>query len=44
MTDKQKYLFDVAGYLLLEDVLSRDHCERLIDALHEALAAQEAGR
>ena len=37
MTDKQTYLFDVAGYLLLEDVLSRDHCERLIDALHEVI-------
>lgn len=37
MTDKQKYLFDVAGYLLLEDVLPRDHCERLIDALHEVI-------
>ena len=37
MTDKQKYLFDVAGYLLVEDVLSRDHCKRLIDALYEVI-------
>ncbi len=35
MTEEQLYLFDVAGYLAVEDVLSRDHCERLIEALHE---------
>ena len=37
MTEKQKYLFDVAGYLLFEDILSVDHCKRLIDALHETI-------
>ena len=35
MTEEQLYLFDVAGYLVVEDVLSYDHCERLIEALHE---------
>tara|TARA_Y100000588_G_scaffold342340_2_gene387098 strand:+ start:603 stop:1397 length:795 start_codon:yes stop_codon:yes gene_type:complete len=37
MTDREKYLFDVAGYLVIEDVLSRDLCERLIGALHEVI-------
>ena len=37
MTDGEKYLFDVAGYLVVEDVLARDDCERLIDALHELI-------
>jgi hypothetical protein len=37
MTEEQRYLFDVAGYLVVEDVLSRDHCKRLIDALHEVI-------
>ena len=37
MTDRQKYLFDVAGYLVLEDVLTRDHCGRLIDALRKVI-------
>jgi hypothetical protein len=37
MTDRQKYLFDVAGYLVLDDVLSPDLCKRLIDALHEVI-------
>ena len=35
MTEEQKYLFDVAGYLVVEDVLSHDDCERRIDSLHE---------
>ena len=33
MNEYQKYFFDVTGYLVLEDLLSRDHCERLIDAV-----------
>lgn len=37
MTERQKYLFDVAGYLVLDDVLSRDHCDHLIAALHEVI-------
>ena len=37
MTDEEKYLFDVAGYLVVENVLSSDYCERLIDALHEII-------
>jgi hypothetical protein len=37
MTDRQKYLFDVAGYLVLEDVLTRDHCGRLTDALRKVI-------
>jgi ectoine hydroxylase-related dioxygenase (phytanoyl-CoA dioxygenase family) len=28
--ERQKYLFDVRGYLLLEDVLTREQCQRLI--------------
>ena len=38
MTDEQTYLFDVNGYLILEDILKPDHCQRLIDAVHEAIA------
>ena len=30
MDDRQKYLFDVRGYLVLEQVITPDHCERLI--------------
>jgi hypothetical protein len=38
MTDEEKYLFDVAGYLVVDDVLSRDHYQRLVDALHEIIS------
>ena len=38
MTDEEKYLFDVAGYLIVDDVLSRNHCQRLVDALHEIIS------
>ena len=33
MDDRQKYLFDVRGYLVLDDVLTREHCRRLIDEM-----------
>lgn len=38
MNEDQKYLFDVTGYVVLEDLLSRDHCERLIDAVKKIAA------
>ena len=34
MTDRQKYLFDVSGYLVLDDILTSDQCKRLTDTLH----------
>ena len=33
MDDRQKYLFDVRGYLELDDVLTRDQCRRLVDEM-----------
>ena len=33
MDARQKYLFDVNGYLVLEDVLSHHQCDRLIDTM-----------
>ena len=33
MDERQKYLYDLNGYLVVEDVLTRDHCQRLIDEL-----------
>lgn len=38
MDDQQKYLFDVNGYLVLHDVLTRDLCDRLVAAAHEGIA------
>ena len=38
MTDEQKYLFDINGYLIIENVLTRDRCQRLIDAVYEGIA------
>lgn len=38
MNEDQKYLFDVTGYLVLEDLLSRGHCERLIDVVKRIAA------
>jgi hypothetical protein len=43
MTDRQKYLFDVAGYLVLDDILTPDHCQRLIDVLHEVIDTPQDG-
>ena len=34
MNEDQKYFFDVAGYLVLEDLLTRDHCEQLIEVIN----------
>lgn len=42
MTDKQKYLFDVAGYLVLNDVLDSEHCKRLTDALRGIIDTPKA--
>lgn len=33
MDERQKYLYDLNGYVVIEDVLSREHCQRLIDRL-----------
>ena len=38
MDARQKYLFDVNGYLVLEDVLARAHCNRLIDTARRLMA------
>ncbi|MEM7029644.1 MAG: phytanoyl-CoA dioxygenase family protein, partial [Chloroflexota bacterium] len=32
--EDQKYFFDVTGYLVLEDLLPRDHCQQLVDAVN----------
>ena len=32
MNEDQKYFFDVTGYLVLEDLLTHDHCEQLVEA------------
>jgi hypothetical protein len=33
MTERQKYLFDLQGYLLVEDVLTSEECDRAIDKI-----------
>lgn len=33
MNADQKYFFDLTGYLVLDDVLSREHCQQLIDTV-----------
>ena len=43
MNEDQKYFFDVTGYLVLEDLLTHDHCEQLVEATNriaETPAAQ----
>lgn len=35
MTEQQKYLFDVTGYLVVENILPLDSCKQLIDSLQE---------
>ncbi|MDE0027317.1 MAG: phytanoyl-CoA dioxygenase family protein [Spirochaetaceae bacterium] len=37
MDERQKYLFDTRGYLVLDDVLSEDQCTRLIAAVNERI-------
>ena len=37
MDDRQKYLLDCRGYLVLDDVLSSDQCRRLIDEMHRLI-------
>ena len=34
MNEDQKYFFDVTGYLVLEDLLTHDHCEQLVEAIN----------
>ena len=34
MNEDQKYFFDVTGYLVLEDLLTHDHCEQLVKAIN----------
>ena len=29
MTDEQKFLFDLNGFLVIEDILSADQCEKI---------------
>ena len=41
MTNRQKYLFDVAGYVVLDDILQPNHCQRLIDALQTVVDTPE---
>jgi ectoine hydroxylase-related dioxygenase (phytanoyl-CoA dioxygenase family) len=41
MNDKEKYLFDVQGYLLVKNVLDADHLSRLNKAIDERQAAGE---
>ncbi len=38
MTNEEKYLFDVAGYLVVDDAISRDYCQQLVDTLHEIIS------
>lgn len=38
MTDEQLYLYDTVGYLVLDDVLTRGHCQRLVDELKRIIA------
>ena len=37
MTEKQKFLFDTCGYLVLEDVLDADRCQELKDEIKRIL-------
>src|SRR5688572_21424756 len=42
MTEEQCWSFDLQGYLVLRDVMSPEHCARLIERL-DALAREERG-
>ena len=35
MNERQKYLFDLQGYLVVEDVLSADDCDEAIAKIKE---------
>src|SRR5205823_3581216 len=42
MTDEQRWLFDLQGFIVLRDVISAEHCRSLIERL-DALAREERG-
>ncbi|MDP6356219.1 MAG: phytanoyl-CoA dioxygenase family protein [Planctomycetota bacterium] len=37
MTERQKFLFDTCGFLVLENVLTSSQCEELLEALHRIM-------
>jgi ectoine hydroxylase-related dioxygenase (phytanoyl-CoA dioxygenase family) len=42
MTDEQRWLFDLQGFIVLRNVITEEHCERLLRRL-DALAREERG-
>ncbi|MDA0839084.1 MAG: phytanoyl-CoA dioxygenase family protein [Planctomycetota bacterium] len=42
MTDRQKFLFDTSGFLVLEEVLKAGQCTGLIEALHRIMVTPKA--
>ena len=37
MTDRQKYLFDLHGFIVVEDVLTDDECDLAIEKIKERM-------
>jgi ectoine hydroxylase-related dioxygenase (phytanoyl-CoA dioxygenase family) len=43
MTDEQRWLFDLQGFIVVRDVLTPEHCRRLVERL-DAVARSERGQ
>ncbi|MBT6149389.1 MAG: hypothetical protein HOH74_28380, partial [Gemmatimonadetes bacterium] len=41
MNNTQKYLFDLQGYLVVEDVLSDDECDQAIETIKQRMKPME---
>ena len=41
MTDRQKYLFDLQGFVVVEDVLTDDDCEEAKEKIRERMKPME---
>ena len=41
MNDRQKYLFDLQGYLLIEDVLGPEDCDLAIEKIKKRVKPME---